>query len=185
MGHGSPMSVLFGKIKKCRFALVDWSRVTFGRSKTLLQEKQRRLEELCSLNSLKLLDEIKGAKANINNILHHEEIFWRQQSRSIWLPVGDKNTMFFHKRASQLRRRKNHITGVFDNEGVWGTTEESIANTAKSYFQQLFTSANPANADVVLDSVDNLVTPTMNECYTTPKVHTRGGQTCIISNAPI
>lgn len=51
---------------------------------------------------------------------------------------------------------------MFDNEGVWGTTEESIANTAESYFQQLFTSANPANVDIVLDLVDSLVTPTMN-----------------------
>ena len=51
---------------------------------------------------------------------------------------------------------------MFDNERVWGTTEESIANTAESYFHQLFTSTNPANVDTVLDSVDNLVTPTMN-----------------------
>ena len=44
-----------------------------------------------------------------------------------------------------------------------GTTEESIAYIAESYFQHLFTSANLVNANVVLDSADKLVTPRMND----------------------
>ena len=44
-----------------------------------------------------------------------------------------------------------------------GTTEESIAHLVESYFQHLFTSANLVNANVVLDSVDKLVTPRMND----------------------
>jgi len=38
---GSPMYCLFEKIKQCRSALVGWSRVTFGQSKSKIQEKQR------------------------------------------------------------------------------------------------------------------------------------------------
>ena len=72
------MVVLFERIKKCRFALVEWSRVAFGSSKTLLEEKQHRLEELCSQNNFEFLDEIKEVKADINNILHQDEIFWRK-----------------------------------------------------------------------------------------------------------
>ena len=45
--NGSPMVRLFEKIKRCCFALVDWSRLTFGLSKQQLQEKQKILEELC------------------------------------------------------------------------------------------------------------------------------------------
>ena len=56
---GSPMVVLFERIKKCRFASMEWSHVAFGSSKTLLKEKQHRLEELCSLNNFEFLDEIK------------------------------------------------------------------------------------------------------------------------------
>ena len=78
VGRGSPMVVLFERIKKCRFALVEWSRVAFGSSKTLLKEKQHRLEELCSQNNFEFLDEIKEVKADINNILHQDEIFWRK-----------------------------------------------------------------------------------------------------------
>ena len=41
--NGSPMARLFEKIKRCHFALVDWSRLTFGLSKPQLQEKQKNL----------------------------------------------------------------------------------------------------------------------------------------------
>ena len=78
VGCGSPMVVLFERIKKCRFASVEWSCVAFGSSKTLLKEKQHRLEELCSLNNFEFLDEIKEVKADINNILHQDEIFWQK-----------------------------------------------------------------------------------------------------------
>ena len=47
MRNGSPMSKLFEKIKRYRFALVDWSRASGASSKTLLQEKQKQLEDLC------------------------------------------------------------------------------------------------------------------------------------------
>ena len=68
--NGSPMSKLFEKIKRCRFALVDWSRAAGVSSKTLLQEKQKQLEDLCALNSVDHLDAIKGLKVEINNLLH-------------------------------------------------------------------------------------------------------------------
>ena len=117
------MAKLFEKIKRCRFAFVDWSRLTFGLSKPQLQEKQKILEELCLQNKAENVRTIKSLKAEITNIIHQDELFWRQRSRSIWLPTGDKNTKYFHNRASQ-RRRKNHISGVFDSEERWCTSDE-------------------------------------------------------------
>ena len=74
MGHGSPMSILFEKIKKTRFAVVNWSRAAFDSSKTVIQEKQKQLEALCSLNSIDQLPAIKGLKFEINDLLHQEEL---------------------------------------------------------------------------------------------------------------
>ena len=68
------------KIKRCRFALVDWSRLTFGLSKPQLQEKQKMLEELCLQNRAENLSSIKSLKAEITNIIHQDELFWRQRS---------------------------------------------------------------------------------------------------------
>ena len=59
---GSPMARLFEKIKRCRFALLDWSRATFGHSQTQLKEKEQRLEELCQLNNADHVNTIKELK---------------------------------------------------------------------------------------------------------------------------
>lgn len=109
----SPMFILFEKIKKCRTTLVDWSRITFGNAKSTLQEKQVVLDKLSMQNMVEHLQTFNALKTEINTILHQDELFWQQRSRSIWLPTGDKNTKFFHQRASQCRR-KNHISGVQD-----------------------------------------------------------------------
>ena len=159
--NGSPMFTLFEKIKQWRHALVDWSRITLGNSKTRLEEKKATLEELSRENKAEHMQRIRTLKSEINTILHQDELFWRQRSRSIWLPAGDKNTKIFHQRASQWRR-KNHISGIQDVDGSWKTSEDQITQVAESYFQNLFTSENPMNMESVLDVVDKRFTTEMN-----------------------
>ena len=98
---GSPMFCLFEKIKRCRMDLVAWSRYTFGNTRDQLNAKQGELEKLRAAGFGENLDKINEVQREINDLLHHEEVFWCQQSRFIWLPTGDKNTKYFHQRASQ------------------------------------------------------------------------------------
>ena len=72
------------------------------------------------------------------------------------MPAGDKNTRFFHERASQ-RWRKNHISRIFDKDGTWRTSKDHIAQTAEQYFQELFCTANPMGMESVLDSVTRAI----------------------------
>lgn len=104
-----------------------------GSFKTRLEEKERVLEQLKAMNDAENLDSIQGVKDEINALLYREELFWGQRSRAIWLPTGDKNTKYFHQRASQ-RRRKNNIAGFMDEEGRWCTTDEEKERVAEEYF---------------------------------------------------
>lgn len=125
------------------------------------------MEELSAMNDPNKVSEIRELKNSINIFLHQDELFWRQRSRSIWLPARDKNTKYFHQRASQ-RHRKNHIHGVEDQNGEWCTCKRHIAIVAEQYFQCLFTTANPVNMETVLDSVERVVTRTMNNSLLEP-----------------
>ena len=156
----SPMFRLFSKIRECRSALVAWSR-NMGSFKTRLEEKERVLEELKARNNAGNLDMIQAVKGEINALLYQEELSWRQRSHAIWLPTGDKNTKFFHQRTSQ-RRRKNHIVGFMDGGGGVTSTEEK-ERVAEEYFQRLYTITNPNGMEAILDKVDRVVTPVMDQ----------------------
>ena len=104
---GSLMYQLFEKIKRCCVALVGWSK-TLGNSRMKIEEKYQALEVLISMNRAENLEEIQKVRDENNSLLFQDEFFWRQRSRSIWLPAGDKNTKHFHQRASQRQRKKSY-----------------------------------------------------------------------------
>ncbi|KAH9685108.1 reverse transcriptase domain-containing protein [Citrus sinensis] len=68
---------------------------------------------------------IKKIEEQIHNILLDEEIYWRHRARTDWLQAGDRNTKFFHSKAT-ARKRKNKIWGVEDKNGVWTENGEAV-----------------------------------------------------------
>ena len=77
---------------------------------------------------------------------------WAHRSRVLWLKDGNKNTRFFHSKASQ-RRRRNYINGLFDDSGSWTTNPTQISASILNFYQQLFTSSNPSGFEAVLDII--------------------------------
>ena len=73
-----------------------------------------------------------------------EEVMWQQRSRNMYLLAGDRNTWFFHVKASN-RNQKNLIEGMEDSSGTWQDTPEAIESIVKDYFSSLFTTSNPSD----------------------------------------
>ncbi|KAL5555846.1 hypothetical protein UlMin_038082 [Ulmus minor] len=80
---------------------------------------------------------------------YKEERYWQQRSKDLWLKSGDRNSKFFHRKAS-TRRAKNSIEGMFDSNEKWCEDKESIAHIAESYFTNLFSSSSPHSLDMDL-----------------------------------
>ncbi|CAM8968303.1 unnamed protein product [Rhodiola kirilowii] len=99
-----------------------------------------------------------------------EELFWRQRSRAEWLRYGDRNTAYFHAKASQ-RKRRNHIDGLKNKRGELCTSDHEIANIVTEYFIDIFHSQVNHNEDRWsndLKIIPKLVTEDMNAMLTAP-----------------
>ncbi|PPE00920.1 hypothetical protein GOBAR_DD02045 [Gossypium barbadense] len=70
---------------------------------------------------------------------------------------GDRNTRYFHARATG-RLKKNNIDKLKDLNGTWVTNNKDICNVAENYFNRLFRSN--------IQSVNNHEMDYMQECVT-------------------
>ena len=81
--------------------LTRWSKECFGNIRNELAKKRRELARVkrqalqggCAIR-------LVAIKNEINSLMEKEERMWRQRSRSLYLKEGDRNTRFFHYRAT-------------------------------------------------------------------------------------
>ena len=151
------------KISKCGEELVAW-----GSTKTQLEvEEIKKLQK--KIKDLSMKDATNGNSASmleaskkLDDLLLKQEIYWAQWSRISWLKHGDKNTKYFHSKASQ-RRRRNMIQGVKDQHNNWVEEIEDIAGVATEYFENIFKSGACDRMDECLDVVQHKMTVDMQE----------------------
>jgi hypothetical protein len=94
--------------------------------------------------------------------LHHwEELMWKQRSRLKWLNAENKNTHFFHLRASR-RRRKDRITKLRQSDGNMTEKEQEMAQITTEFYKVLYTSEGFENMEAVLGTVPIRITLEMN-----------------------
>jgi hypothetical protein len=98
----------------------------------------------------------KRLSAEIDELLEKEEIRWRQRSRVSWLRAGDRNTSYFHRRAT-WRQKKNRIEKLQTEHGKVIADTEQMETMATEYFSKLY-------------QTDPTVQPTISTQYFEQKV---------------
>lgn len=98
------------------------------------------------------LQRFKNLEKRHSDLLQIEETIWRQKSRAVWLKEGDKNTKFFHGKASQ-RKKVNEILKLRDEHGGWWKGEEDVERLLVNYYSELFTSSDPDLIDETCEVV--------------------------------
>ena len=106
-------------------------------------------------------------KREINDLLSKEEKMWKQRSRELWLHEGDKNTRYFHSRATH-RYRRNKIEELENHLGERCVDENGIANILVDFYQNLFTSSSPNRIEEALEATPRVVTEEMNHELVAP-----------------
>ena len=114
---GQAMTRVEGKINHCQTKFKWWSRMAIGNITNLLKEKKAALrkadEEAIARRSI---NRVTRLKREINDLLSKEEKMWKQRSRALWLHEGDRNTRYFHSRATH-RYQRNRIEALENSLG--------------------------------------------------------------------
>ena len=80
-------------------------------------------------------------KASLHHSLHstcrQEEEFWRQKSQSLWLKVGDRNTIYFQKHVEARKQFK--AVQEFQDQGPVITRFDKIKEEATRHFNSIYT----------------------------------------------
>ncbi|KAL4637806.1 hypothetical protein ACB092_03G102900 [Castanea dentata] len=151
------------KINKCGEELVAWGSTKVHPEAEEFKELQKKLEKL----SMEDASEGNGASIleaskKLDDLLLKQEIYWAQRSRISWLKHGDKNTKYFHSKASQ-RRRRNMIQGIKDKHNNWVEEIKDIAGVATKYFDNIFKLGGCERMDECLEAVQHKVNADMQE----------------------
>ncbi|CAL1388052.1 unnamed protein product [Linum trigynum] len=133
-------------------ALQDWNRDTFGN----VQQRKRRLlgrihgveRHLSRSFSPGLAKLHSKLEAELDSVLEQEELIWYQRSREHWVKFGERNTSYFHQQAN-IRRRKNRITALRDQTGVWIDEPQELADMVFEFYTNLYLQDSSAYEDMM------------------------------------
>ncbi|KAL0442405.1 UNVERIFIED_CONTAM: hypothetical protein Slati_1963200 [Sesamum latifolium] len=135
-------------IAACRADLSLWSKMVLkadkGNKKRLESELQRVRE---GPRTPGVVERCAKLRQELERIAAHEETSWRQRNKEVWLREGDRNTGFFHRKASR-RFQTNLISRIKNSEGVWVDNEKDIQQCIMDHFAQVCASNCPRQADI-------------------------------------
>ena len=142
--------------------LASWDKMTFGNVRTEIQRLKRELEVLRSTPGRDGASPREWVIVDrLVELYHREEVLWKQISRVEWLASGDKNSRFFHLRAT-MRRRKNLIKSLHNADGDIINSIDQLETMATQFYKELYTSEGVSNMNAVLDCVPTKVSAEMN-----------------------
>ncbi|KAK0588895.1 hypothetical protein LWI29_006742 [Acer saccharum] len=163
------ISRVVNRLASCASQLQLWNR---SNRKVLNGNIDRKKKELAFLNVDQIAVEwrrIRMVEGELDDFLKVEEVFWKQRAKVSWMKEGDRNTRFFHAKAS-ARKKRNFLSGLRDDSGVFQTEESVMEGIISEYFSSLFASSQPSRqqTELVLNSVENVLAPNMREELDSP-----------------
>uniref|UniRef100_A0A803PUL2 CCHC-type domain-containing protein n=1 Tax=Cannabis sativa TaxID=3483 RepID=A0A803PUL2_CANSA len=166
-----PIAAVISNITTCAGQLQLWRDHKYGKMKKNIKKCQKQVEQLnnSSSHSSSHFDDLKQAESILDELLEQEEVYWQQRSRVDWLACGDRNTKYFHTKAS-ARRTNNHIKFLFNNSGGKASSIADISTVVQDFYADLFTAGNIDECALAhtLDCIPTLVTNAHNDALLAP-----------------
>uniref|UniRef100_A0A803Q8H5 Reverse transcriptase domain-containing protein n=1 Tax=Cannabis sativa TaxID=3483 RepID=A0A803Q8H5_CANSA len=156
----TPLGSFLSKQQSCIAAIKDWN----GSFKSLSSRIHTLENSLNTLHSNLPLnrEDIKRAstlQSTLDFLLYKHEVFWKQRSKIHWLNAGDKNTKYFHNKAT-ARKKTNNIRKLKCEDGRQVTSFSDICHEVCAYFDNLFKSqsSDATATNLIFTAIDKSLT---------------------------
>jgi hypothetical protein len=159
--NGAGLGSTRDRLERCQSKLTRWSDSKFRNHDRVLEEKTKLLAELQRDEDGSNETAIKELKAEIDSILEHEDMKWKQRAKQSWYRAGDRNTPFYHAWASH-RRKVNRIVKIRDEDGREWKKQPEIGTAFVRFFQQLFSANDNTDVPTCVNGLEQRVTKDMN-----------------------
>ena len=127
----------------------------FGNLNSNIGMKQKELDELMFSPNLDA-HAIKICRKEFTQLMHREEIMWKQRAKDYYIKEGDRNIRYFHMTISR-RKHNNFIFGIKDELGSWQQDPKRIEEVVLRYFKDTFTSSKPTNVDAIYERIEQRI----------------------------
>ncbi|XP_048494687.1 uncharacterized protein LOC125494872 [Beta vulgaris subsp. vulgaris] len=149
-------------IQMCGEKLREWDAKVYKKVPRRTNWLKRRLERLTNMRlSRGLVEEIREVEEELRVLRRSQETAAWQRCRPFVLRDGDRNTAYFHNKATE-RKKRNRITRMVDKDGVMKEEKEEIAEIVVDYFNELSTTSRPQINIDDLGMINKCVTEEMN-----------------------
>ncbi|CAM8981011.1 unnamed protein product [Rhodiola kirilowii] len=162
---------LMDGLAACAEGMKSWNDRHFGKIRERvnnLQKEQSQIQD--AIRTEEVIDQEVKITNELDEWFLREELLWKQRSRADWLKEGDRNTRFFHQRASN-RRKTNRIEKLKIGEDDWIYKEEEISEHIVRYFASIFSSSRDGSTSQLsewIQAVPKKVTKEMEMELTRP-----------------
>uniref|UniRef100_A0A803P996 Reverse transcriptase domain-containing protein n=1 Tax=Cannabis sativa TaxID=3483 RepID=A0A803P996_CANSA len=166
-----PITAVLDNLSTCAKNLQSWHIGKYGKMKKTINSLQSKVADLNNSNSSSSdhFQELQNAKTVLEDLLEQEEVYWQQHSRVDWLSCGDRNTKFFHAKASS-RKSNNKIKFLHNSLGQKVYSKEDIAAVVQAFYSNLFssTSVDEAALNSTLSCIPTTVSAELNASLVKP-----------------
>lgn len=132
-----PAVHLLPKLTAVSAYMAKWGRVFFHKFRDKVVQQKMIVEELKDREDDDGIQHYFDEKEKLNELLYHEELYWKQRAKTFWLEGGDTNSKFFHAAATS-RRKLNHISALRTDDGTIVTKHEELCSLLKNYYTKVF-----------------------------------------------